>query len=304
MNKIRTSESGHVMEMEFVRITPEDAQFMLDRYEYDGQRNVRPSNETFLVSEMTNGHFLPCSVITIVFNDGQTYLTDGRHRLRAVVKSGTAQWFWVLTLFGVEPKDVYTVQDAGSARTMRDVVRALGVMDDIDIPVVGNDSIVTAARQLSQPYILSNSIPKSNAQDLAAMLLEWAPYMQMYGEALLGGGPTARMMRSSPFIVAGAVTFRYRPREAQQFWSGIAQDDGLSRYDARKRIVGFLLDSESILRVNFGGNAIKHYRVLAYYWNKFLKGEEVKRVPNPYPSDFIFDGTGWGSPAGMNKESE
>lgn len=301
MNKVLSVESGYPIEMEHVFIDPEEAEMMLELYDYEAQRAVRDTNLTFLVDEMKGGKFLPFSMITIVVDEKVGWLTDGRHRLLSVIESGEGQWFWVQTIAKAQPADVYVVQDAGASRTMMNFVLALGTMDGVDIPVLSKPSALAAARQLSQSYILSNSVPKHSARQVDAMFLEWLPYIKLYGASLLGG-TMATHMRSSVFIASGAMTFRHCPQEASEFWTGIAQDDGLSRYDPRKRVVDMLWDGESLIRNNFGGNAIKTFRILAYHWNKFLKKEEVKRAPNQYPADFVFDGTGWGSWSGVKND--
>lgn len=293
---MKVRQGDVMMEMCFDTITPDEAELMLELYDYDGQRNIRPTNLTFLKSEMEKAVFRPWTIITIVEEEGRSYISDGRHRLRAVVASGKAQCFWILTIRGAAVEDVYTVQDIGASRSMMDHLRALKTTEQSPLPVIGKPSAVSAARTLSNP-LTSSGLPKQNARDLARMYEEWVPYMARYGEVIFGGVMTQRM-KGSTFVASAAVTLRYRPEEAAEFWRGIAFDDGLARHDPRKRIVDMLWDPDSTIRVSFGSNSIRTYRILAYYWNKFLQGQEVKRVPGEYPDRFMFDGTGWGYAVG------
>lgn len=290
-SKMDVDVNGYKISMSHQLITPEDAQAMLDLYDYDGQRPVRPSNLDFLTDEMRRGRFAPFTVITICVTDNGIFLTDGRHRLLAIVASGQSQWFWVQEIKGdIDPADVFIVQDINAPRTQANTLNALGTMKDTKVLVLTKGSITAAVKHLAYG---PNTHSKIHARDLDALVREWLPYLIKYGEAITDGS-VARHMRSSAFAASGALTFKYHPEKAHDFWNGISFDDGLARFDPRKRGVNLLRDGESIFRVAGGQATTKSFRILAYLWNKYLAGEEVKHLPQQFPESFTFNGTGWG----------
>jgi hypothetical protein len=87
---------------------------------------------------------------------------------------------------------------------------------------------------------------------------------------------------------------RYCPDKGREFWRGISQDDGLSRYDPRKRVVDLLRDKDSVIHKRGGRGVVDVFRILSYYWNKWVAEEEVKRLPSSWPETAGFNETGWG----------
>lgn len=283
--------NGYKISMSHQLITPEDAQAMLDLYDYDGQRPLRQGNLDFLIDEMQRGRFAPFTVLTLCVTDKGTFLTDGRHRLLAIVASGQSQWFWMQEIKGdIDPADVFVVQDINAPRTQMNLLKALHTMDDATVPVLSKGALTAAAKHLAYG---PNRHTKIHARDLHTLLIEWLPYFSQYGTAITGGG-CAQQMRSSSFAASGAITFRHCPEKAYSFWNGMSYDDGLSRTDPRKFCVNMLRDSGSIFRVAGGMATVKSIRILGYFWNKYMAGEEVKRLPSEFPEKFIFTGTGWG----------
>lgn len=290
-SKMDVDVNGYKISMSHQLITPEDAQAMLDLYDYDGQRPLRQGNLDFLIDEMSRGRFAPFTVLTLCITDSGTFLTDGRHRLLAIVSSGQSQWFWVQEIKGdIDPADVFVVQDINAPRTQMNLLKALGTMDSVAVPVLSKGPMTAAAKHLAYG---PNTHVKIHARDLHTLLTEWLPYFSQYGAAITGGD-CSQQMRSSPFAASGALTFKHCPDKARDFWHGMSFDDGLARYDPRKRGVNMLRDSESIFRVAGGQATVKSFRILAYLWNKYIAGEEIKHLPQQFPEKFTFNGTGWG----------
>ena len=288
---MKANANGYEMSITHQLITPSDAQAMLDLYGYDGQRALREGNLDYLVDEMKRERFAPFTVLTLCVAEDGTYLTDGRHRLHAVVMSGKAQWFWLMEIKGnMSPADIFIVQDVNAGRTQMNLLKALQTMEGSDIPLLSKGAITAAVKHLT---FGPNHHPKIHARDLHVLVREWIPYLEQYGAAIHHGS-VAQQMRSSVFAAAGAVTFRHCPEKAQAFWRGMSYDDGLGRYDPRKRAVNLLRDDGSVFRAAGGMAALKSFRILAYLWNKYLSDEEVKKMPS-LAERFVFDGTGWGA---------
>jgi hypothetical protein len=85
-------------------------------------RRLRPTHVSYLASEMTQKRWRPDHPDAILFDkDGE--LTQGQHRMSAVVESGEEVWMRVET--GTEPS-LYQYLDSGLIRTLDDRVKLMG----------------------------------------------------------------------------------------------------------------------------------------------------------------------------------
>lgn len=102
-------------------ITPEAAEAMLGKL-HPGQRNVRRAAVLEYAADMREGRWLLTGA-TLQF-DTEGRLTDGRHRLTAVVESGATVLFYVARGMSTESYDVI---DRGRPRSVADTLRTHGV---------------------------------------------------------------------------------------------------------------------------------------------------------------------------------
>src|SRR3712207_331649 len=72
--------------VEIVEITPEIAEKWLHDYSYHGQRPIVKGQVDFLAFEMAAGRF-ETSEMRLVHVGDRIFLTNGQHRLRAVIAS-------------------------------------------------------------------------------------------------------------------------------------------------------------------------------------------------------------------------
>ena len=102
--------------IEVWEVTPAMAKEWLDT-RYDNERPLRPTHVDRLARDMVNGnwHF---DGTPIRFDKETGQLIDGQHRLTALVKSNTTQWFAVLWL----PAEVRRVLDTGESRSLSDAL--------------------------------------------------------------------------------------------------------------------------------------------------------------------------------------
>lgn len=108
------------MNTEVREITPDIAKQMLKRNA--NNRKCSEAHVSFLSKEMINDNWL-FDGQPIRFSEGGTLL-DGQHRLSAVVKSGKAQKFLILT--GIH-SDAFKVMDTGKYRSAADAFKVNGV---------------------------------------------------------------------------------------------------------------------------------------------------------------------------------
>jgi hypothetical protein len=107
-----------------VRITPALAQDWLNRYADPKKRKVRPRVVERYAATMLAGEWLDQSSKVIDFtHNGTDRLSDGHHRLTAIVKSGVSVWMEVH--FGSDPRS-RQVEGVRVARTASDMLAMEG----------------------------------------------------------------------------------------------------------------------------------------------------------------------------------
>ncbi len=285
--------AGFELGMSHELITVDAARVILDDCRYDGQRALRPRQVDYLAEIMREGIFMPFTIIVLyrVTGTGKRYLLDGLHRLTAVVKANTAQYFWIHSIVGeVGPEEVFITYDMNAARTQMDFLRSLGTFDGAKLGSVPAGAVASAMKTIIDEGTFHNI---HHPKMLAKSIVKWMPYFNRYAKSIQGG-PMGKSLTTSAYATAGAITFKAMPEMALSFWSGIAQDDGLSRNDPRKRLVDMLRDSESIIHTVGSSGVIWRLRFVAYFWNKHIEGEEVRRSPSlkHIPENAAFNGTG------------
>lgn len=114
-----TSEQPVPSSVPVIQINPEQAaEWLNTRFEYE--RSLRKSYVETLVRDMRTGNWI-FNADPIRFNQNGK-LMDGQHRLSAIVKSGTTQWFAVVNL----PDEARATIDVGNARTLGDLLQIGG----------------------------------------------------------------------------------------------------------------------------------------------------------------------------------
>jgi hypothetical protein len=111
-----------------VHITPAIAQDWLNRYADPNKRHIRPAKVGNYADKMAAGDWLEMSkTIEFISNGGTakptTHLSDGHHRLKAVVQSGIDLWFEVK--FG-EPPQSRRIEGVRLSRSPGDMLRMEG----------------------------------------------------------------------------------------------------------------------------------------------------------------------------------
>jgi len=109
-------------------VTPEMAIRWLSENLYEHQRPPSEFHVKFLADEMQRHAFKQDTTIEFCQVNGAEYLTDGQHRMKAVVLSGKPQRFVVVKRTARNEDDIakdYTRTDKGRARTVADDYRVL-----------------------------------------------------------------------------------------------------------------------------------------------------------------------------------
>jgi hypothetical protein len=237
---------------EILEVGPELAAQWLQDCSFHGQRPISERHLRYLSNEMFQGRFAT-SQIRMVHVGNRAMITDGQHRLNAVIRTGLPQKFVVYHLIAPDENaaaEDYTHTDIGKKRdqfsmfTATDMVRECG-MNSTDFRaymaslqhIVGSFEYESLAGQ--NPLLASFATMKHHAA-------LWTPEALQYIETINAAKGSHRrlLMRSSVFSVA-MVTIRYQPAMALPFWQSIARDDGLRRGTPAHTLLRFLINTPS-----------------------------------------------------------
>ena len=273
-------------------VGPDQAvKWLAKNWRYDHQRPLASDHVKFLTAEMKRGTFKQDTPIEFCRLDDGEWLTDGQHRLTAVVSSGQAQRFVVVRRVVDDEQSValdYTRTDKGRRRSISDDYRALLLHEELGLTPTQLNKFGSAVALINNAFMSVNQ-QKFHTDDRLRMLRE---YNDAYGEFLeIGAGCSreikVRIERSATLGVA-LITLRYSvlayPEKVSEFWKGAIWDDGLRVGDARKAANRHLLDTGMI-----GGAqgiarklATPAYssRVLARCFNAWVLGRTLQKPPD------------------------
>lgn len=233
-------------------IGPEEARSILETCVFTGQRPTDPANLRAHAMDMQRGLFRAGSQIIFArLPDNNLILVNGYHRLNAVIEADTVMEFQVM----IEPvanhdevRNLYCSIDTNMRkRSDPEISRAAGLSEEIGV----RQSLVSAA--LNAVAIIASGLRVLRLVDRPAEVLtaygrkdavkEWAAELRVYSEVTQGATKTLRAKLINQGIMAIAlVTLRYQPDKAIDFWTGVAENDGLRIGDARKALVTALVE--------------------------------------------------------------
>ena len=266
-------------------VTPERAEEWLAR-QFGGQRNLREHHVFLLAGEMERGTFVPHNAITFAIVDGERYLVDGQHRLKAVSLYGEPVPMPILEIPASnmdEVRRLYGNIDQGLKRSATDAIRAMGLSDEFGLAERRVQRMSGALRVIATRFTDATSgmtrsdnrrkraLTRSNAVN-TTLLRAWEREVHRYYEIVEGGEPSIVAMFDRAAVLACALlTIRHAEPEAEAFWRDAARDDGLAMHDPRKRFIVWLRDAAKPKAGEIG-------RAFAVAWRNYLKGNELKLI--------------------------
>jgi hypothetical protein len=270
-------------------ITPHTAKHILIAYRYIRQRPVSPKRVDSYASEMQAGRFDPGTLVFAKPANGPLQLIDGQHRLNALVLTGIAQRFVIVTHYVTDQADVdrkYARIDIGKMRSMRDTLTALGTFADIGLESSKDARAVVGAVRLILGRFNSLSRPISR-EEIAATVEEFgAPARGYFASIDNGEKEMYQILRRAPVTAVGLLTFERVTEEPQleqvrEFWHGLAMSDGLLRGDPRWHLMTHLRAYGLSHAFGSGRKDSRRYQAMytAKCWNFWSDGKmDVKFV--------------------------
>jgi hypothetical protein len=255
-------------------VSPAMAKHMRETMHFERQRPISMKNVQRLAKEMSMGWFLSGTPIFIcVLPDGRKQIVNGNHTLEAVTHSGvtiplTMIWKQVR---GIE--DVarcYATFDIQKTRTWMDTLQAVGYSGKI--PEVGK--VVSALSLVQMGFANLNSSDYTSRQARLQMLPDYTKAAYLLHGAM-EGAPAAnqKIIRRAAFFSVALYTARYQPIAAEEFWGGLAKDDGLTKNDPRKALLRFGVANRAE-----GGltQRVYHAKGAMLAWNAFFENRSLE----------------------------
>lgn len=288
------------MDAGLMKITPNDAQRILNSMDYDGQRRIREDHVRFLAEEMEMGKFRQTAQITIAkqLDVNREYIVNGRHTLSAIIKCGIPQhvvYHEIETRDSLETAELYGTIDVNLSRTVYDQYSALKLGDQLGFNSYELKGLSSGVSFIESGFSKSNRARK-HIHIHAEKLKEYAKFMHMFLDCVVGAPKEIRSQahRGATVSVAlvnykyGAVA--YGRDKIDQFWTGAIHGIELLAKDPRRlahRHLGVSSMAGGGMTAGARTNVVSpaySARYLANCFNAFVEGRELfsTKVPDPF----------------------
>lgn len=274
-------------EVSVVTVTPEMAQKYLTENRYEHQRYVRTSQVKFLAEEMQRGTFKQDTAIEFSRVNGNLWLTDGQHRLSAVVWSKIPQRFVVICRYPRDEETTaldYTRTDQVIVRSIADSYKTLSLETELGLTATQVNALGVAVALIDRKFSTKGTV-RMHPDDRLRMMREYNNAYSLYLETIAGSRKELRhRLERGATVSVAIITFRYSAmvygqEKVEAFWNGMAMDDGLRADDPRKTALRHLVEMGMV-----GGAGVTSKRVtpafssryLATCFNAHIAGKDLK----------------------------
>lgn len=251
-------------------VTPERARHLRDTAHFERQRNINQKNVQRLATEILAGRLTDGTQIYLCeLPNGELRIANGNHTLEAVALAGKPQ---LLTMTTKKVKDldevgsIYAVFDIQKVRTWSDSAKAMGV--DQEVP--NSQKILPAVRLIQSGFDVSRE--RASVHETLANVHSYQEEAIRFDDLRKRSmSDTARLMTRAGILAIILETLRYQPSLAFEFWTEVAEDDGLGNGNPAKALLNWLRRQAGVS----GGVAQKeHMLAAAQAWNARFKDEE------------------------------
>jgi ribosomal protein S7 len=283
-------------------ISPKEAEFYLNKQNFERNRPIRQSVVKRYAQCMLDGTFLNATSLAFAQIGNRLVLVNGQHRLAAVVTSKKSLDF-VTTIYTLQNENelllLYSAIDIGIDRTLGDSIKAHGVADEIRVSVLEASRLAVAARLLVAG--LTSTIGTSRHKLMSRAYADditrarsWAKEGRAYFDCVRGCPRyMGNVMKRAPLVASGIWTFRHQPAKAQEFWFEVSHLASVTPDDPRRRLHNTFVD---VLLTNNHGvgddtpRTTPHLvRLTMSAWNAHFSGRSLKSL-KPSGIDSSFSG--------------
>lgn len=263
-------ENAHKIGTHQVRITPKDAELLLERN--SNNRPPKPTMIRALVDAIASGEWEPRTNSAITLSD-KGELIDGQNRCHAILYSGNTVATEIKT--GV-PKSAQMIMDTGVKRQFSDVLRIEGYDNAIE---------VSAAVQLRYRYeglttghntYHAQRQSRFNHPDLLRYMLDHPGWDEavMIGRSIYQH--TLKGVQKSTWVAFASMVRDVDPKEAAEFLEGVDTGEALLKGTGPYALRSYALKQAASHR-GYQPN-VKNLAVCTKAWNAWRDGREINHL--------------------------
>ena len=216
---------------------------------------------------------------------GQIWLVDGQNRLTAIEKQQAPidVTLRIIPVEGLqEAKQIFAGYDQkSSVRSNRQIIDAMGISDEVGLSRKMTNVVFNAATLLLnnlEPITgLANTkkYPELFFQNnRLAVIKEWADEATAYEQIIKKSKKGfIEFMRGTGVVAVALYTLRHQPAKAKEFWTGVAENDGLRKNDPRSALI-----SDLLIRQKNAGNIRQKVQQPALAWNAWCEGRSISII--------------------------
>jgi hypothetical protein len=250
---------------------------------------------------MARDQWLDDDQLTFGSVGGRVYILDGNHRAHAQVKTGKTI-NWSIRLIECANDDhfrslFYKFNTNTRSRTTQQILGVVGFAEDCNLTRQMASALYRAVEVIHHKFSFDRKerdIVFMRTPDLRiSAAKQWMKQARLYDAAVASAVP---QMKSKLFLstvtAVALVTIKYHPDAAIEFWSGVANDDGLRSGDPRKA-----LHADLRTRHMSSGCVGQGAIVSALAWNAFYSNEPRRSLRVGENAKVIINGTPFGGRA-------
>lgn len=267
-------------------ITPDLAQRILNEAFFERQRRIDEKQVQVYATMMRRGLWHLADPISFVLSRGKLTAVNGYHRLHAIIAFGRAVEFRIAINVAQSEEEIastyYRFDTVIKTRSHRQILGAVNVAESNGVSRNMAEAVYGAAGVIMNDFV----VPKATTLDAEAAVkmrvvdlrLEacapWWEHARALEKALAKAPANIRrrILRATTFSVA-LVTQKHQAQKAQEFWRGLAENDGLRRTDPRNTYLRDLLTRTVSL-----GDAQQGVMAAALAWNAWCEGRSLSII--------------------------
>jgi hypothetical protein len=281
---VKPFEPGKLLRNAFITFTSQQARELLKACRYSGQaRDLTAGGKDHirvLVDIMKRGRWRAKDKIDFAHFNGAYILLNGHHRLSAQVEAGV-EVEWTIVIHECSSEDevsalYFTFDTNQRPRTRANIIAATGIAGLIGISATTADALFRAVPLIETDFDFSRAARDVVTDRVIDRRLERMKSFQKEVCAWERNTKDApklvkrRLSTQGSFAVA-LMTFRHQPNMAEQFWRGVAENDGLRKGDPRHTYLRVLNSEIGAKTATSEGPA----RAAATCWNAFYARRQI-----------------------------
>jgi len=266
-----------------VKMAPGTAKRILEELNFPGQRIIDTSRVYSHARNIVKGDWIESFAIDFVaLPDGRIWLVDGQHRLTGITQQEGPTPITIRLIEVDSEKDarrVYAGYDQKrSVRTNTQIIDALDIAAETGLSRNMATSVFESASIIMNNLepITGSANTRKNPEfflqnNRIEIVREWAKEAKIYEDIVKKAKNAIRVkMRTTGMVAVALYTLRHQPAKAVEFWTGVAENDGLRKNDPRATLVYDLLARSLVT-----GSIRQKVQQPAVAWNAWCEGRNL-----------------------------